>query len=247
VIIASRDLQIIYRAKTSAHGPADYFYGIGTVSIEARTLPIGGSYQRAVDLGERALAGILLVTAQPVVLVSAVIAAALSKQSPLIAHCRVGQDGRTIWVLKLRTMWDGTTGKRAFRLIERLQPAPLPAPISKTKNDPRVTSKFAAACRRYSIDELPQLWNVLQGDLSLVGPRPLTRGELDIYYAEDQVELLSRRPGITGLWQICGRSRLTYRQRRKLDLFMIRHWSLGLYLKILFTTMPKVLLGKDAY
>ena len=189
----------------------------------------------------------LLIAVQPVLLISALIAATLSKQSPLIAHCRVGQNGRIIWVLKLRTMWDDDNPKRSFHFVENLPAASSCIPLCKTKNDPRVKSKFAAACRRYSIDELPQLWNVLRGDLSLVGPRPLTRGEIDIYYAQDQAELLSRKPGITGLWQICGRSRLTFRQRRKLDLFMIRNWSLGLYLKILLSTMPKVLLGKDAY
>jgi exopolysaccharide production protein ExoY len=193
------------------------------------------------------LAGVLLIVAQPVLLISALIAAVLSKQSPFIAHCRVGRDGRTIWVLKLRTMWDSGGGRQSLRLIQRLQPDPFHGSVRKAKNDPRVKSKFAAACRRYSIDELPQLWNVLLGDLSLVGPRPLTRAEIDIYYAEDGPELLSRKPGITGLWQICGRSRLTYRQRRKLDLFMIRNWSVGLYLKILFTTIPRVALGKDAF
>jgi exopolysaccharide production protein ExoY len=221
------------------------FYGIGTVHIEARTLPIGGSYWQAVDIGERVIAGILLVIAQPVIFISALIVAILSKRSPFIAHCRVGREGRTIWVLKLRTMWDGRRGP--FCVVERLPPTPLQSFAVKTKHDPRVKSKFAAACRRYSIDELPQLWNVLEGDLSLVGPRPLTRDEIDVYYAEDGTELLTRKPGITGLWQVCGRSRLTYSHRRKLDLFMIRKWSLGLYLKILFATIPNVLLGKDAY
>jgi lipopolysaccharide/colanic/teichoic acid biosynthesis glycosyltransferase len=192
------------------------------------------------------MAAILLVIVQPVVLLSALIVAALSKRPPFIAHCRVGVAGRTIWVLKLRTMWDGNRSG-PFRLVERLQPAPFHAAIVKARHDPRIKSRFAAACRRYSIDELPQLWNVLGGSLSLVGPRPLTRGEIDIYYAEDAAELLTRKPGITGLWQVCGRSRLTYGQRRKLDLFMLRNWSLGLYLKILFATIPNVVLGKDAY
>jgi lipopolysaccharide/colanic/teichoic acid biosynthesis glycosyltransferase len=143
-------------------------------------------------------------------------------------------------------MWEGEQ-RAPLGLVEYLQPAPFHPLVAKAKDDPRVKSKFAAACRRYSIDELPQLWNVLTGDLSLVGPRPLTRAEIDVHYGENATELLSRRPGITGLWQVYGRSRLTYHQRRRLDLFMIRQWSLGLYFRIWLKTIPNVLLGKDAY
>ncbi|HEX6547062.1 MAG TPA: sugar transferase, partial [Bryobacteraceae bacterium] len=117
----------------------------------------------------------------------------------------------------------------------------------KPSDDPRVTSRFARICRRYSIDELPQLWQVVNGEMALVAPRPLTRNELDLYYGEDARELLTRKPGISGLWQVSGRSRLTYSQRRRLDLFMIRRWSFRLYLRILVVTVPKVLAGKDAW
>ncbi|HTF67891.1 MAG TPA: sugar transferase [Edaphobacter sp.] len=213
--------------------------------FQAQAAPIESSYWRVIAIGERVLAGILLIMVQPVVFVSAVIIAVLSKQPPFIAHGRVGLGGQTIWVWKLRTMWDGVQ-RGPFRLAEKLAPASFGGVALKTKNDPRVTSRFAAACRRYSIDELPQFWNVLGGDLSLVGPRPLTRAEIDTYYAADAVELLTRRPGITGLWQIRGRSCLTYGQRRKLDLFLIRNWSLGLYFKILIATIPNVLTGKGA-
>jgi lipopolysaccharide/colanic/teichoic acid biosynthesis glycosyltransferase len=222
------------------------FYGIATVHIEARVLPIGSSFYRAVNWGERAFTCILLFAVQPIVFVGALIIAILSKQSPFVAHCRVGQHGRTIWVLKLRTMWSSHRDG-AFCLIRRLPPNQFQGSVSKTKHDPRVTSRFAAVCRHYSIDELPQLWNVVKGDLSLVGPRPLTRQEIDIYYAGEEAQLLTRKPGITGLWQIRGRSRLSYSQRRRLDLFLIRKWSLRLYLRILFTTIPNVLTGKDAY
>ena len=83
--------------------------------------------------------------------------------------------------------------------------------------------------------------------MALVAPRPLTRHELESYYGEDSEELLTRKPGISGLWQVSGRSRLTYGQRRRLDLFMIRKWSIWLYLRILVLTVPKVLAGKDAW
>jgi lipopolysaccharide/colanic/teichoic acid biosynthesis glycosyltransferase len=171
--------------------------------------------------------------------------AILSRRSPLVAHLRVGEYGRPIWIFKLRTMWNGEDGA-GFALIERL-PVATGIPERKPSNDPRVTSRFARICRRYSIDELPQLWQVVRGEMSLVAPRPLTRHELESYYGEDAHELLMRKPGISGLWQVSGRSRLTYSQRRRLDLFMIRRWSLGLYLRILVLTVPKVLAGKDAW
>lgn len=109
-----------------------------------------------------------------------------------------------------------------------------------------MTSPFAAFCRRYSLDELPQLWHVLRGEMALIGPRPLTLRELDIYYGSDAECVLSVRPGLSGLWQVRGRSRLPYPHRRRLDLFLVRNWSLGLYLKILLLTLPRVLAGKDA-
>ena len=117
----------------------------------------------------------------------------------------------------------------------------------KERTDPRVTSRVATLCRRYSIDELPQLWHVLKGEMALLGPRPLTASEIQTYYGPAAVELLAVKPGLTGLWQTSGRSRLTYSQRRRLDLFMIRNWSAGLYLKILLRTIPAVLTGKDAW
>ncbi len=111
----------------------------------------------------------------------------------------------------------------------------------------RVACRFARWCRRYSIDELPQLLHVLRGEMSLVGPRPITQGELARYYGNDAAEVLELRPGITGLWQSTGRNRLTYRQRRRLDLSLVRRYSLRLYLIILWRTIPRALSGKGAW
>lgn len=148
---------------------------------------------------------------------------------------------------KLRTMWgpaDPKPGQGPW-LIERLKGGTVPQ--LKRSDDPRVTSAFAAVCRKYSIDELPQLWLVVRGDLSLVGPRPMTREELSLYYGRSAAEILRFKPGLTGLWQIRGRSSLNYRQRRRLDLFLVRHWSPRLYGAILIATVPRVLTGKDAW
>ncbi len=200
----------------------------------------------AVELGERVLALLLLCILMPFVAVAAFVIALLSRRSPLIAHARVGQRGTEIWVLKLRTMWGTCVARRtgSGRLIERLKGEPVPD--CKRTKDPRVTSRFAAVCRRYSIDELPQLWHVVRGELSLVGPRPMTMEELATHYGRAAAEVLRLKPGLTGLWQIRGRSSLNYRQRRRLDLFLVRHWSFRLYAGILLATIPRVLSGRGA-
>ena len=200
---------------------------------------------KAIAVAERIAAAMILLALSPVLLAAGLLIAILSRSSPLVAHLRVGERGRPIWVIKLRTMWRGE-GERGLALVQRL-PAIEEVPERKPSDDPRVTSRFARFCRRYSIDELPQLWQVARGEMALVAPRPLTRHELESYYGEDSQELLTRKPGISGLWQVSGRSRLTYGQRRRLDLFMIRRWSIRLCLRILVLTVPKVLAGKDAW
>jgi lipopolysaccharide/colanic/teichoic acid biosynthesis glycosyltransferase len=192
------------------------------------------------------MAGLFLVVIFPALAAAALAIAFLSRRSPLIAHLRVGQHGRNIWVLKLRTMWQQrSSGCRLRPFIERLTGEEIPE--SKSQTDARVTSRFAAVCRKYSVDEWPQLWHVIRGEMALVGPRPLTAAELDRYYGSSTALLLSVKPGITGLWQVKGRSRLTYPQRRRLDLFLIHHRCLRLYARILNATIPRVVTGKDAW
>jgi exopolysaccharide production protein ExoY len=219
---------------------------IGSVSLGYRPVRADASLWRVVLFAERLVSGMLLALLLPILAPAAIVLVLLSKRSPLVAHQRVGQGGQSIWILKLRTMWPGDTGHTA-RFVERLPLATECFDEPKRALDPRVTSRFAAFCRRYSIDELPQLWQVCSGDLSLVGPRPLIRAELDRFYGSAASELLARKPGLTGLWQIKGRSRLSYAQRRRLDLFLVRNWSLRLYCKIIIATIPRVVAGKDAW
>lgn len=193
---------------------------------------------------ERIFAGVLLLAILPLLSAAAILVVVLSRRSPFIAHRRVGQGGRPIWVYKLRTMWDGE-GRSRVCFIERVSKNVLP--VRKSEKDSRVTSRFAGLCRRYSVDELPQLYQVVVGQMSLIGPRPLTKPELDAYYGRNAAELLTRKPGISGLWQVNGRSRLTYRQRRRLDLFLVRKWSPGLYFQTLLATVPSVLTGRNAW
>ncbi len=196
---------------------------------------------------ERVGAVVLAAILSPLVAGCALAVGVLSRRSPLIAHRRVGWRGQPLWMLKLRTMWsrqDAGAG-RGFRWIEYIDDEA--GPQSKHACDPRVTSRLARFCRRHSIDEIPQLWHVISGEMSLVGPRPVTAAELRSHYGADAVEMLQVRPGIAGLWQISGRSQLTYSERRALDLELVRSRSVGLYLRILLGTIPEVWSGTNSW
>jgi exopolysaccharide production protein ExoY len=195
-------------------------------------------------VAERVFAGLALAALCPLLLAAAAITVVLSRRSPFIAHRRVGQYGRELWVIKLRTMWPQPAEGARLAWIERMSVA---NSVSKMQGDARITSSFATFCRRYSIDELPQLWQIACGQLALVGPRPITRCEIETYYRADAEFLLSCKPGLTGLWQVSGRSRLSYQQRRRLDLLMLRRRCFPLYLLILGRTILRAPLGKDAW
>jgi exopolysaccharide production protein ExoY len=222
-------------------------------------------------LAERGVAVLILAAAAAPLSCVLLAVRVLSRRAPLVAHRRMGLNGEAFWVLKIRTMWTSASpGKsqatqqvRACsadeqtcdqdRLSNAVYPRPwieyltnTDVPDHKTADDPRVTSAFARFCRRYSIDEFPQLLHVLGGKMRLAGPRPLTSRELNVYYGDAAAEVLSIPPGITGLWQVMGRSRLSYPQRRRLDLFFVRHSSWRLYLKVLLQTPLCVLTGRGA-
>lgn len=189
------------------------------------------------------IAVLLLLASLPILAVAALWTWRQSGRSPLIAHLRVGENYLPLWMLKVRTMWDGQPPGDVSGLVEHIIQAPAAA---KDPQDGRVGSLFAAFCRRFSVDEIPQLIHVVRGEMSLVGPRPITVEEIAEHYGDDALETLTLRPGLTGLWQVAGRSRLTYAQRRRLDLFLVRHFSVGLYFTILARTVPMVLKGKHA-
>jgi len=214
--------------------------------IEPRARAVPAAWA-AVTFAERIAAAAVLVVLSPVLTVTGIVIWFLSRRSPLVAHARVGQGGAPIWVLKFRSMWPPSAPRngRPAGLVERLKTEPVPE--LKNPKDPRITSRFAAFCRKFSIDELPQLWHVAEGRMSLVGPRPMTADELAEHYGPDAGKVLAVKPGLTGLWQVRGRSSLTHRRRRRLDLFLVRRMSVGLYVTILFATIPRVLAGKDAW
>ncbi|MBZ5576354.1 MAG: sugar transferase [Acidobacteriia bacterium] len=185
-----------------------------------------------------------LIAVSPVLCASAATLAILSGRSPLIAHRRVGWHGSDLWMLKLRTMWDRDSGPHSG-WIEYIDDET--GPLRKHDRDPRVPSAFARFCRRHSIDELPQLIHVIRGEMSLVGPRPLTARELRSHYGPDAEEVLEAKPGIAGLWQVSGRNRLTYAERREFDLQLVRARSLRMVLRILFRTVAEVWTGANSW
>jgi len=214
--------------------------GEWTTSLQSTGLPL---FWRAVNVAERFACVITLILISPVWLTIGLVIAILSGESPLVAVLRSGRSGRPLWLLKFRTMWSGS--RTNLRLVENVVDEE--GPIRKDSFDPRVTSRFAHFCRRYSLDEIPQLLNVVAGEMSLVAPRPLTSSELSKHYGEDTAEVLSVRPGITGLWQVSGRNSLSYSERRRLDLLLVRTLTPKLYLRILLRTIPVVITGRNSW
>ena len=217
---------------------------MGSIPLVRQAGSEGQLNWQAVGVCERIAAGMLLAIALPLLGAVALVIWILSGRSPLIAHRRVGWQGGALWMLKLRTMWAGPKSASG-EWIERIDDESGPA--FKGARDPRVRSRFAQFCRRHSIDELPQLWHVIAGEMSLVGPRPMTARELRRHYGADSDEILQVKPGLAGLWQVSGRNRLTYAERRRLDLKLVRERSLAMYCRILLRTIPEVVSGENTW
>lgn len=155
---------------------------------------------------------------------------------------RVGRDGREFTLVKFRCMVQGADEMRA-KLMEQHQ---LQDPrLFKLRDDPRLT-RVGRILRRWSLDELPQFWHVLKGEMSLVGPRPQMPEEVAVY-EEWHLQRLAVTPGLTGLWQVNGRSNLSFDEMVRLDLYYAEHWSPWLDMKIVLRTVPAVILGRGAY
>lgn len=175
-------------------------------------------------------------------LLSIAIAVKLDSPGPVLHRRKVvGVNGRTFYALKFRTMH--VNGDEILARYPALQ-AEL-AEKHKLKTDPRVT-RLGKFLRKYSLDELPQLFNVLRGEMSLVGPRMITQEEIAKYEKWD-MNLLTVRPGITGLWQVSGRSEISYEERVRLDMYYIRNWNIWLDLQLLLQTIPAVIKGRGAF
>jgi lipopolysaccharide/colanic/teichoic acid biosynthesis glycosyltransferase len=173
-----------------------------------------------------------------------VIALAIRIDSPgpsVFKQIRVGKGGQEFLCYKFRSMCQGAEAEQE-RLVELNEAS---GPLFKIKRDPRVT-RMGRFLRRLSLDELPQIYNVLRGEMSLVGPRPPLPSEV-AQYQEWHKQRLEAPPGMTGLWQVSGRSELTFDEQCLLDIFYIENYSPALDIRILLRTVPAVLSRKGAY
>lgn len=190
--------------------------------------PLTAALRRAFDV---AASLVLLALVSPVLLACMVLVKLTSRGPALFRQRRIGYQCRTFSMLKLRTMVNG-----AHRMEDALARSS-GGTFLKLVSDPR-TTRVGRFLRKYSLDELPQLVNVLRGDMSLVGPRPLLLSDFDKFPKEEQMRRFAVRPGITGLWQVSGRSATTDEQRIRLDLDYVEHWSPWLDATILLRTIP---------
>ena len=202
--------------------------------------PRGAALKRGMDVVGAAVA---LVVVTPLLVLLAVIVKADSPGPVVFGQKRVGRGGRTFRMLKLRTMRDGAEAQQHD--VAHLNRS-TDLRLFKIPADPRVT-RVGRVLRRWSLDELPQLYNVLRGDMSLVGPRPFFESDLEDYAAH-HFRRLAVRPGLTGLWQVSGRSDIVdFEEVVRLDRHYIERWSLGMDLSILARTIPVVVARRGAY
>lgn len=190
---------------------------------------------------DRLLALGLIVAASPVLIVAALAVKLTSRGPVLFRQTRIGVEGRPFQMLKFRSMVVDAEERRAE--LEALNEHD--GVLFKIRNDPRVT-RVGAVLRRFSIDELPQLWNVIRGDMALVGPRPPLPEEV-AKYDTDAARRLRVRPGLTGLWQVSGRSDLTWEESLRLDLRYVDNWNFWLDVAILWRTWRAVVGRSGAY
>ncbi|MBL7221120.1 MAG: sugar transferase [Phycisphaerae bacterium] len=215
--------------------PAESSAALPAISRETHVYRI---VKRSVDI---VLSATLLLLFSPLMGFVAILIELTSRGGVFFKQVRVGHNGRSFTMYKFRSMRKGAQSDREF--ISHLNEQD--GPVFKIADDPRLTS-IGKFLRRSSLDELPQLWNVLKGEMAIVGPRPLWQPEAE--KATDRAWLRTvAKPGLTCLWQVLGRSELGYDKWVELDLYYIQHRSLLLDLLIVIQTIPAVLSGRGAY
>jgi lipopolysaccharide/colanic/teichoic acid biosynthesis glycosyltransferase len=205
---------------------------------DLRISRVGLIFKRAIDLTVCAILAI------PLGLIVGILGLLIKLDSPgpiFFAQDRVGKDGKLFKMVKLRSMVVNADSLKAQ--LQEMNEAE--GPIFKIRNDPRLT-RMGRITRRLSLDELPQLWNVFTGDMSLVGPRPPLPDEV-AEYQEWHRQRLSVTGGITGLWQVSGRSDLTFDEQCLLDIYYIENWTPSFDIRLILQTVPYALFGRGAY
>jgi exopolysaccharide biosynthesis polyprenyl glycosylphosphotransferase len=197
--------------------------------------------KRAIKRGLDIVFGMLLAILFLPFMVVAAIGTFFSSRGPVFyRQQRIGRGGETITVTKFRTMYVGSDQQR-----EDVIGVPDERIYERYKNDPRITP-FGRVLRRWSIDEMPQIVNVIGGSMSLVGPRPVLLDEIPLFEDDDHRRHLTK-PGLTGLWQVSGRKAVDWDERMRMDLDYVEHWSPALDLVIVAKTVKVVVTGKGAY
>lgn len=208
-------------------------YVQGSSSVKQRCYAF---VKRAFDIVASAAALIIL---SPIMLIAAILVYVDDPGRVFYGHVRIGKNGKPFKMWKFRSMY-----MNADKMINLLTPEQAKQYYTEFKidNDPRIT-KIGNFLRKTSLDELPQLFNVLCNDMSLVGPRPLIESEIQTYYEDTHDVLLAVKPGVTGYWQAYARNNATYQsgERQKMEMYYVRNASLWLDIKILFKTVVSVL------
>lgn len=214
----------------------------GRLNLDRRHLNSRSVVKRTLDV---VIAFIALIFLAPIMLVLAFLIRNRDGGPALFRQKRIGLDGKEFLCLKFRSMVTNAAEELDKVLKSDPEAAAEWARDQKLRNDPRITP-VGRFIRKTSLDELPQLINILKGEMSIIGPRPIVQNEIEKYGVFFQ-DYASVKPGVTGLWQISGRNDTTYEERVQLDVDYAKKWSIWLDLKILFMTIPAVLFSKGAY
>lgn len=204
--------------------------------------PIGGAAKRSLDIF---IACIALVVFCPLFLMIAAMVKFTDGGSVFYGHRRIGHNGQEFRCMKFRTMVQN--GEKVLQDYLRNNPEAYEEwrTTRKLQNDPRVTA-VGAVLRKLSLDELPQLLNIVKGEMSIVGPRPVVEDELEMYEAS-AFYYLQTRPGLTGLWQVSGRNDVSYETRVAMDTMYVKNWSITKDLLIIMRTVPAVCMSRGSY
>lgn len=246
-----RSLKLCERLGTSFNLIPDlYELSLSRIDMDAiEGIPLIGIKQASLNKWQSLITRLIDITISAAVLIIGsplwlllALAVRLSSSGPIIyKQTRVGLNGRTFQIYKFRSMYKDADQ----RLAQLFSQNEAKGPLFKMVNDPRITP-IGRLLRRTSLDEIPQFVNIFKGEMSLVGPRPALPREV-AQYQEWQKGRLAIKPGLTGLWQVRGRSNLTFDEGVLMDLYYIENWSLRLYIQILLRTIPAVLFSRGAY